>query len=376
MSCHKFREWLENCPEAGLVNLPTELREHVDSCRVCSALLKRLAEQSFARLPAGMKAAIPDIKKKVIMQCHVREEKSGSALPVVWKLALLSLVSFLILAVFYVRPGSSGRSQSATVAEALATITRLDREVEKHLAGAPDYVLAAVSDTLAKGDSVRTRKFAEVELTFPSGSTVSLGPDAHFQLSDSNCSGYQQQGRVLFKVKPLAPPVPIEVTTPLGLTAVLGTVFVQEIGTDTSFIGVSEGVVEFRSKADGSNVLRAGQLLLIASSGKVLDMKEIGREAVTALMDLERLLPVPEPLQDYDKVVGDEVSSQTFEAMDVYPASATKQISSEPDSAPEEADIEDVLPEFDETEGSEEGQSGNEDVTTGASNSTLGVSGY
>ncbi|KAF1082922.1 MAG: hypothetical protein GQF41_0689 [Candidatus Rifleibacterium amylolyticum] len=386
MNCHEFREWLENSPDAGLADIPAVLQAHVKSCPVCSALLKKLTEQCFPRLSPGLAAAIPDIKKKVMLQCsgsgRKSAEESVSILPSLWKLAWLSLVGFAILVMFYIRPGSPSleKAQITAAEETVATITRIDREVEKRLAGADGYVLASLSDALAKGDSVRTGDSAEVELTFSCGSTVSLGPDAYFQVSDNYSSGYHQQGRAIFQIKSQTPPVPVEISTPIGTTGVLGTVFVQQISSDTSFVGVLEGVVEFRSKTLERKLLRAGHLLLIASSGKILDVKEPGRDKVSSLMNLKRLLPV-EALDRLDKGAAEspagesDASSQHPAKEEVDESMAASPIRPVPDAEPAEAFPEDKSSDPAEGDDTDEEQIEDGNVPGSGFNSTLGISG-
>jgi hypothetical protein len=273
--------------------MPAELGRHLKDCPGCSALISRLSNQCGVRLPESLTAGIPDMKKQVFAQIGGpgtrSEERSGTfAWPLFWKLALLPLVVMIALAAVYFVTDRTTRvnGQKTLSGKAVATLIRAENLVEKLRAGATKYVNAMPADQLFAGDAIRTGDGASAELVFADSSKVLLGSGAWFKVIDAGRIGEHLRGRAVYDIEKQTAPGSVEVVVPQGITAVLGTKFVQEIGEIRSFIAVSEGVVEFRPDNHERQLLRPGHLLCFDSSGRVTERKEPGSALVVKLYDL------------------------------------------------------------------------------------------
>ncbi|OGK05825.1 MAG: hypothetical protein A2W80_00655 [Candidatus Riflebacteria bacterium GWC2_50_8] len=273
--------------------MPPELARHLKGCSGCSALLSRLRAQSVVRLPESLVAGIPDMKKHVLSQigrqnARLEKETEAFAWSALWKLALIPFVLLLVIAYFMAGQTTHGTGQESLSGNVVATLVRAESLVEKLCAGTTDYVKALPADQLLGGDAIRTGDDASAELAFADGSKVLLGPGAWFKVNDEKQIGEHLRGRAVFEIEKQTGSGSVEILTPQGVTAVLGTKFVQEIGENAGFIAVTEGIVEFRSNRQERQLLRPGHLLCFDSSGKITDRKEPGSAVILKLYDLKQ----------------------------------------------------------------------------------------
>lgn len=293
MSCQKIREWLENSSVAGLHEMPPELVMHLKGCPGCAVLLSKLRAQCVIRLPESLAAGIPDMKKHVLSQigrqnARLEEETVTFAWSSLWKLALIPFFMLLVIAYFMTDRTSHGTGHKSLSGKVVATLVRAESQVEKLSAGTTDYVKALPADQLFGGDAIRTGDDASAELAFADSSKVQLGSGAWFKVNDEKRIGAHLRGRAVFEIEKQTGSGSIEILIPQGITAVLGTKFVQEIGENGGFIAVTEGVVEFRPNNLERRLLRPGHLLCFDSSGKITDRKEPGSAVILKLYDLKQ----------------------------------------------------------------------------------------
>ncbi|GAB1352704.1 hypothetical protein MASR1M12_14350 [Erysipelotrichia bacterium] len=306
------------------------------------------------------------MKKHVLSQIGKQSARSAQqpgkfAWPIFWKLAFLILFVTISLTTVYRMTDQTtpGNGQKALPGKAVATLVRTDRLVEMLRANTEGYVKALPAAELFCGDAIRTGNDSSAELVFADSSKVLLGSNAWFKVKDDGRIGEHLRGRAVFEIEKQTPPDSVEVVVPQGVTLVLGTKFVQDIGETGSFIAVSEGIVEFRANNQPRQLLRPGNLLCFDSSGKMTERKEPGSAAILKLYDLKsnmsleaalsfdnsdsKDIPKIEPVVEPPATVGDDDVS-------VPHGNASE---TEEDSTPEEPD-----------------QSG------GSGQSSLGASGY
>ncbi|MBU1105187.1 MAG: FecR family protein [Candidatus Riflebacteria bacterium] len=389
MSCQKAREWLENSSAAGLSKLPADLRQHLVECPACATLISKISYQCVTRLPENLVAGIPAMKKQIwaeISKQRVQQaEKTGIfAWPPLWKLAFIPLILLLSLIVVYVKSNTTTRvdDHKAGLTSAVATVVRISNQVERQCAGSIDFLEVKAADLLVPGDAIKTGKNSSVELIFADGSKIAFGSEAYFQVKGEKCLGDHRLGRAVFEIKKQTPAVSVEVSTPQGITAVLGTVFVQELGKEKCFIAVAEGVVEFRPNNNaGKHLLRKGDLLRFDSSGKIIDRKELDSAALLKLSDLAGLVPV-ETVSGLNSVGQDASSTIIPEAVPSEIPDASESSTEEIDKIIDEGELSSDSVQIVPIIGTEE-LTNEEDVPNkdpyqpeGTGQSSLGVSGF
>lgn len=132
-------------------------------------------------------------------------------------------------------------------------------------------------DNINSGGAVRTGEDGEAVVTFTDGLKVRLRPDSHFQITGSAVIGRQYSGSALFTV----PRSPVErtVETPNGLTTITGTIFAQEVASETLSLFLEEGMIAFTDVNGVRKNLQPGQQL-IATIGEPLPEPATMTEAV------------------------------------------------------------------------------------------------
>ncbi len=119
------------------------------------------------------------------------------------------------------------------------------------------------------GGAVKTEQNSSAKLTFSDQSEMLVQADAYFEIGSKDSFGTQNSGGVIYRLQKQAAPAKIE--TPHGTTAVLGTVFRQDVSTDSVKIWVEEGRVSFTPVSGGAEtIVTAGQKLVASKSAQIL----------------------------------------------------------------------------------------------------------
>ncbi len=114
---------------------------------------------------------------------------------------------------------------------------------------------------LAVGGAIKSGDDGFARISFPSGATIEIRPDTFFEIGEDNNLGKQANGEALFQVKPQG--VKTTVETPHGVTAILGTKFLQQISSDSTTISLFEGKVQFMANNGKSETLDEKKQLTI-----------------------------------------------------------------------------------------------------------------
>lgn len=172
--------------------------------------------------------------------------------------AKVLLMMFVVGALFAVGCGTS---------IPVANLENAKGKVEVCTASGEVFRPGNAGDQMSAGGAVRTGEDGEAVVLFTDGLKVRLWPDSHFQITGSAVIGRQGSGSALFSV----PRSPVErtVETPNGLTTITGTVFAQEVTSQTFSIYLDEGKVAFTDLKGIRKSLEPGQQL-VATVGEPL----------------------------------------------------------------------------------------------------------
>lgn len=295
MSCQKLRDWLENSSNAGLEQMPAELQAHLSKCPACAALIRKINELCSIRLPKSILVCTPSLRKSVMSRLDREKRHSntdrGYNLQILWKLALFPFLIVFAIALFCLYPGSG--SSITEKSEIVAVVSSLNNNVQRQGAAAKEFSPLLPEDKLVAGDAIRTGRDSSVELLFVDGSVVSLGSETWFKVTGEHSRCDQSSGRAVFKIKKQLPHKTFEIVSPHGLTAVLGTSFVQEINEHSGFVAVSEGLVKFQPNyASASHLLKKGHLAIFNREKNIVELHQINPEALAKLFDLSSSVDV------------------------------------------------------------------------------------
>lgn len=144
--------------------------------------------------------------------------------------------------------------------EPLAKISSVEGKVAARLEVNSDFVEAKAEMQLKHQGAVRTDKdsVAVLEDIARKGS-IKIDPDSYYEVRAGTCIGFQSSGKAVFDINKQN--TQIQVETPHGNTAVLGTKFGQLVSSDSFELWVEEGQVEFTSSKGDKQRVAAGQKL-------------------------------------------------------------------------------------------------------------------
>jgi len=142
--------------------------------------------------------------------------------------------------------------------EPLARIASVQGKVDARLEGAGAFVAAKADMQLKHQGAVRTEKdsVAIIEDIARKGG-IKIDPDSYYEVRAGTSIGFQGSGKAVFDINKQQ--TEIQVETPHGNTAVLGTKFGQLVSSDSFELWVEEGQVEFTARNGSKQKVSASQ---------------------------------------------------------------------------------------------------------------------
>jgi len=163
------------------------------------------------------------------------------------------LVLFCLIGLFVTGCGSTD--------EPLARIAQTEGKVDARAEGSLDFVAAKIDMQLKHQGAVRTDKESTAALEdMARKGSIKIAPDSYYEVRAGVTMGFHGSGKAVFDVNKQQTEIQIE--TPHGNTAVLGTKFGQLVSSDSFELWVEEGTVEFTAR-DGSKQKVAGSQKLL-----------------------------------------------------------------------------------------------------------------
>ncbi len=127
---------------------------------------------------------------------------------------------------------------------------------------------AKEGDVLQSGATVKTGDDGRVKIVFNEGGELDVMPDSLFEIGKDRNLGNQTEGAVWYKLPKQKEQ--LQIRSPHGVTAILGTRFFIKIATDSSTIGLEEGSISFTADKTGEmKILTPLQKIVVQSSGKI-----------------------------------------------------------------------------------------------------------
>jgi hypothetical protein len=151
--------------------------------------------------------------------------------------------------------------------EPLASLHNPQGKVQTKENSAASFKAAQNQESMRDGSAVKTGEDGETGLIFPGKGELSLKPNSYFDVKKGDFLGLQTQGRVMYKIQKQGEKA-IQIQTPHGVTAVLGTQFLIDVNATSTAVVVSEGKVRF-STISGEQTLEIGQRVIVGTDGKV-----------------------------------------------------------------------------------------------------------
>jgi hypothetical protein len=134
------------------------------------------------------------------------------------------------------------------------------------------FVLAQPQMALSARSLIRTKEDGFARLGLGDGDRIEIRANSLFEVGEGTNLGRQNEGNVLYQIQPKKAKTTIE--TPQGVTAILGTKFLQEAASNSVTISLIEGKVEFTLHSGPSQLLEPGKQLRIVDGKieKILEM--------------------------------------------------------------------------------------------------------
>lgn len=144
--------------------------------------------------------------------------------------------------------------------------------VEARKSTSAAYSSVKENDPVSTDNEVKTGEDSGVELSFPGKGVVTLKSESYFKVGAAQDLGLQTKGAAVYRIDKQNEN--LKVATPQGVTAVLGTLFFLQIGTDTTTIVLKEGKVTFTNSSGISGIrdtvtLSPGEMLVAQASGRL-----------------------------------------------------------------------------------------------------------
>jgi len=144
--------------------------------------------------------------------------------------------------------------------EPLARIATVQGKVDARLESTAAFVAAKVDMQLKDQGAVRTDKDSTAVLEdIARKGGVKIDPDSYYEVRAGTSLGFHGSGKAVFDINKQQ--TEIQVETPHGNTAVLGTKFGQLVSSDSFELWVEEGQVEFTAKDGSKQKVSASQKL-------------------------------------------------------------------------------------------------------------------
>jgi len=165
-----------------------------------------------------------------------------------YKLAILFCVGSILLA------GCGGAG------EPLARIAAIEGKVDARPEAEGAFAAAKVDMQLRHQGAVRTDKESTAALEdMARKGSIKIEPDSYYEVRAGVTLGFHGSGKAVFDVNKQQTEIQIE--TPHGNTAVLGTKFGQIVASDSFELWVEEGTVEFTARDGSKQRVTASQKL-------------------------------------------------------------------------------------------------------------------
>lgn len=114
---------------------------------------------------------------------------------------------------------------------------------------------------LPEGAAIKTGDDGSAEVKYGDDSLLLLRSNSLFLVKAGNSLGKQDEGNMIFKIQ--AQKVEVNVETPHGVTAVLGTTFAQQVSSESTILSLDQGKVRFTDHASQSKTLEPGYQLVV-----------------------------------------------------------------------------------------------------------------
>ncbi len=194
---------------------------------------------------------------------------------------LREFVPVILAALFFLVLGCGG---GAATGGAGARITEIKGKVRARSTGSGEFHDASANEAIPPGGAIKTAEDGFAKLRFPDESEVSLKPDTVFEIGSGSQLGKESEGTAIFRIQKQKSG--LEVQTPHGVAAVLGTVFLVETRKDKVGVAVEEGRVAFTSSSTGERVeLTEGQKLQATPNKKFPPLENLTPVARDSLFD-------------------------------------------------------------------------------------------
>ncbi len=139
-------------------------------------------------------------------------------------------------------------------------------KVQARVDAATAFADARDQDPVRVGGAIRTGEDGRARLVFPDGTELAIRSDTFFEVGQGKALGRHHEGTILYKIQKQRRGLTVE--TPHAITSVLGTTFLLIVGTDSTLIGVEEGLVAVTPPTGGPPVtLEAKQKLTLGPAG-------------------------------------------------------------------------------------------------------------
>jgi hypothetical protein len=149
-----------------------------------------------------------------------------------------------------------------------AKLQGLNGTVQTRVGPQAAFADAKEGDVVQTGTTVKTGEDGRVKLVFTEGGELDIMPDSLFEIGKDQNLGNQTEGAVWYKLPKQKEQ--LQIRSPHGVTAILGTRFFIKIATDSSSIGLEEGSISFTADKTGEvKVLSPLQRIVVQSSGKI-----------------------------------------------------------------------------------------------------------
>lgn len=146
-----------------------------------------------------------------------------------------------------------------------AEFIRVSGTVEIKQPGTQGLAQAREKDILQTGGTVRTMLEASADLILSNRGIIEIMPDSYFELTSANGDAEQDSGSIIYRINESRNGY--KVTTPHGVTAVLGTVFMLSVTPESTEIGVKEGKVSFTNTKGEIRYVEANEKITVNASG-------------------------------------------------------------------------------------------------------------
>lgn len=198
---------------------------------------------------------------------------------------MLRKILFLIYVVnivFFVTSCTKTLQPLAHVKQPVGTVEAMIKEGE-------NFIKAIENLGLFSGSVIRTLDNSFAKLLFINGIQVSINPETYFKITAKPAIGEQTSGSAIYQV-PKSNEI-IEINTPHGVTAVLGTVFKLEVSKKTTTITVAEGKVRFTNMKGVSKVIESNQQAIVSAEDENITVNELDPITIQMNFDSTNKLP-------------------------------------------------------------------------------------